>query len=431
MHALNRQPQTHVDRVSPVRIRYMGNKHEIADDIARLAADLRPGAPLLDLFCGMCSVAGAVAPSGRPVWGNDAQWTASAVAHCLLASADDPVEPDALVALLKAHYEENFFALSQRFHAELKEESLLLEDPDEAEFGRVQASWPHTGNDAHRASEAAELALAPSAFPYRLVTLSFAWGYFGLRQAIQLDSLKYAIDRVRAAGQLTEDESRWALVALLQAASCAASTPGHFAQFLGGQTRRGLARVVAQRRRDIWHQFGEEAGSMAPFGNRSWRAKNRVFRQDALSIWAPLRSAGFRNAVVYADPPYSKDHYSRFYHVLDTILRYDYPVASGKGRYRPDRFVTPFSIKTKVVSSFDQLARGVAATGSALLLSYPSNGLLGTCDDASLDAILARHFGDVTLVMRKPTDHSTLGGRHGSATNRVQELLYLARPRTN
>ncbi len=153
-------------------------------------------------------------------------------------------------------------------------------------------------------------------------------------------------------------------------------------------------------------------------------------RRDALRIWPELRRRGFRNGVVYADPPYSKDHYSRYYHVLDTLVRYDYPQAIGKGRYRPDRFVTPFSLMTKVASSFDRLARGVASTGSALILSYPSNGLLAQHEDVDLAALLRRHFRTVTLAIQKPSVHSTLGARHGEHTREVEELIYVAHPAT-
>ena len=35
-----------------------------------------------------------------------------------------------------------------------------------------------------------------------------------------------------------------------------------------------------------------------------------------------------KNKIVYADPPYTRDHYSRFYHVLETISLFDSPIVS-------------------------------------------------------------------------------------------------------
>lgn len=264
--------------------------------------------------------------------------------------------------------------------------------------------------------------------PFRLFTLTFAWGYVGLRQAIQIDSIRYAIDRAVRAHRLSAAQGRWALLSLVQAVSCSASTPGHFAQYLRGDTPRSLGRVVLQRRRDVWGQFLGEASRLRGYGTPDWRATNRVFRSDALQIWKALRRASFANGVVYADPPYSKDHYSRYYHVLETLVRYDYPDASGVGRYRPDRFTTPFSLKTRVHAAFDTLCEGVAATGSFLVLSYPSNGLLSTSPGGPLRTIMSRHFAFVELSFTHTTRHSTLGARHGRANNPVDELVFMAYP---
>jgi adenine-specific DNA-methyltransferase len=126
---------------------------------------------------------------------------------------------------------------------------------------------------------------------------------------------------------------------------------------------------------------------------------------------------------VYADPPYSKDHYSRYYHVLETLTRYDHPGAVGKGRYRPDRFATPFSLKTRVEAAMDELCGAVAERGHTFILSYPSNGLLNAGCGVDPGDLLRDHFCRVDLSMRRPTSHSTLGARHGSARNSVSATV--------
>lgn len=408
----------------------MGNKHELANDVAQLVRDIHPGQPFLDLFCGMCSVGGAIAPSGRPVWGNDVEWFASEAARCLITMRREPIEPDRLAAVLEERYKANFGRLSRRFASDLSVEADILGDPDVNRFDRAHSTWKHTGNDERRAAEVARLR-RQSGFPYRLFTLSFAWGYVGLRQAIQIDSIRYAIDAAVQRRELTHEHGRWALLSLVQAVSCAASTPGHFAQYLRGTTPRSVSRIVAQRRRDIWSQFLSEASRLQPYGTPRWRSGNRVFRSDALRIWRKLRQLDFRHGVVYADPPYSKEQYSRYYHVLDTLVRYDYPTSVGVGRYRADRFVTPFSLKTRVAEAFEGLCAGVSGTGSALVVSYPSNGLLTAVRPGCLKGMLGEHFATVDVAFSRTTEHSTLGGRHGKATNSVNELVLLALPRNS
>jgi adenine-specific DNA-methyltransferase len=67
--------------------------------------------------------------------------------------------------------------------------------------------------------------------------------------------------------------------------------------------------------------------------------------------------------LIYADPPYFKEHYSRYYHLLDTFYLYDYPVLTYNprtesttiGRYRIDRTVSDFGLKSKVKTAFEVL----------------------------------------------------------------------------
>jgi adenine-specific DNA-methyltransferase len=405
----------------------MGNKLDIAPDVAALVAAVNPGKPFLDVFCGMCSVGGAI-QDGRPVWGNDVQRAAALAAHCLLAQPQLPPAAATMASMLQSAFDRNRDRLNDRFALQLDEEVAVLRDPTTARYKSAAASWPHVGNEAALADEARSLAQSRERVPFRLATLTFAWGYFGLRQAVEIDSLRYAIHRARANGRISRAEYDWCLLAYLQACSVTASAPGHFAQFLRATSETSLQRVVRQRRRSVWEEFLVALGELKPYGSAEWRESNRVFNRDVRRIWPAVRGAGFAGGLVYADPPYSTDHYSRYYHVLETLLRYDYPLAEGVGRYRPDRFVTPFSLKTKVARAFDRLARGVAGADATLVLSYPSNGLLLKRDPSGLERVLGKHFGRVEAVLRQPSRHSTLGARHGNAHNAVDELVYLARP---
>ncbi len=70
--------------------------------------------------------------------------------------------------------------------------------------------------------------------------------------------------------------------------------------------------------------MGFVAGDIAtirPYGSAAWRSDNRVLGHDALEIWRYLDALNAGPAIYYADPPYSKEHYSRYYHVLETLTR--------------------------------------------------------------------------------------------------------------
>jgi adenine-specific DNA-methyltransferase len=127
---------------------------------------------------------------------------------------------------------------------------------------------------------------------------------------------------------------------------------------------------------------------------------------------------------VYADPPYTKDHYSRYYHVYETLYRYDYPDSVGQGRYRADRQPSQFSIMSTAVGAFEDLFDAVAARGLPLVLSYPENGL--ATHRVDLVRLLERYF-TVETVLEVPLDHSTLGGSKGPTTKAARERIYVCR----
>jgi len=409
------------------KIRYMGNKVALAKDVATLISDIEASRPLVDLFGGMCSVAGAVSNSARQVWINDAQHYASLAAHCLLRSQDLPPSRDRVVSVLSPAYRKNLNTLGRRFKQDLATERRILSRDSFSAYQQAQVEWKHVGNDEVLAAEAAKLRTQGQAGPHRLATLTFSWGYFGLRQSIEIDSVRAAIDASIGLGLLTSDEAAWCRLALLQTCSRVASTPGHFAQFLTGANAQSFARIRSARRRSVWDGVLDDLEILEPFGTKRWRKRNRVLTGDALSIWPILDCANLPPAVFYADPPYSKEQYSRFYHVLETLELYDYPEATGTGRYRSGRFTTPLAQKSGVLRAVQRLCCEIAARDGVLLLSYPSSGLLTRSLDVDIQALLGEYFQDVSLPISMLSKHSTLGARHGEARCDVTEYVWLAK----
>src|SRR5205823_8991910 len=76
------------ETVSSIALSYMGTKHVLAPDIARVIGSARRG-PVLDGFSGMCAVGQAIGPT-RQVWTNDVQVFASIVAKSLFVFPDHP-----------------------------------------------------------------------------------------------------------------------------------------------------------------------------------------------------------------------------------------------------------------------------------------------------------------------------------------------------
>jgi len=406
----------------------MGNKDGLAPAIVAALGDTDASHPLVDVFGGMCSVAGAMATTDRPAWANDIQHFAVLAARCMLTSRKGPPDRCEMEKRLAPWYRTNLAALRERFGDGVEAERRALRSGDSAMYGAGGDAWPQVGSDAEFAAEAGRLRMDPTAFPYRLATITFSWGYFGVAQAMQLDSLRFAIDRARGEKQISGPEADWCRLALLGAASRISSSPGHFAQYLRGDSTASLDRIQLQRKRGAWDWCLAGLDRLEPYGNVEWRRQNRVFRQDTDGdkLWTLLDAAVGGKAIVYADPPYSKEHYSRYYHVLESLERYDYPQASGVGRYRPDRFRTPFSVKTEVEGALRDLCGRVADRGWTLALSYPNSGLLTAGLGLNLGDVLHEKFSDVRLAFETGTEHSTLGGRHGDSRKQVSEYLWIA-----
>jgi adenine-specific DNA-methyltransferase len=127
---------------------------------------------------------------------------------------------------------------------------------------------------------------------------------------------------------------------------------------------------------------------------------------------------------VYADPPYAPVHYSRFYHALETLVKYDYPEIGYKGRYRNDRHQSPFSQKSNAVVAFTQLFANIVNKKSQLILSYSDNGVV---EIKYIIELAKQIFPNSYKIEIETIDHthSTMG-RFEDAGRSVTEYLIIA-----
>jgi adenine-specific DNA-methyltransferase len=397
---------------------YMGTKRALAPLIASNLIGLNEG-PVLELFAGMSAVGRAVAPR-RNVWVNDTQAFAATVCDFQFLNWPTPQHSDALTRAARIAYRYNLNILVERFRPLVEREAASLAADDWHEFAAAEA-------DVRALSETYALAGArrrPRKH-YALFTQQYGATYFGLSQCMQLDSIRYAVDQVAPAeDQDCRGARLWMLASLGGAMLRTANSTGHFAQYLTPRLEN-FCRVLPKRRRSLTRAYFDELRSTKPAGDARWRAANKVYKSDACKLLEDLKKSKERPAIIYADPPYTSDQYSRFYHLLETMIYYDYPKATGKGRYRTERVVSEWSLKSKVASSFERLTELSASIGCALMISYPTNGLLKDSSSA-IPEMLRRHYKRVDLLRAQPYQHSTMGGSKGLQKSNVVEQLFLA-----
>jgi len=406
-----------------IAVGYMGTKRYLAEAVSAALERCKDGI-ILDAFSGMCSV-GEAASLSRNVWNNDTQVFASEVAKAFFTSSTPPLSIAQLVVSTFESFNANKEQLKEIYGGPLAVEVESLKSSDYQVLAKQHAEHLHAGNSDALAEKRLELASNPQTMPYQLATISFSAGYFGVLQAIEIDSVRFALDVARSSGAINIDQHRWALIALCCACSKIATTTGHFAQFLKPNSEN-IVRFKSQRKKSFWDVWLECASELTPIGNKSWRRRNKVFNKDSLFLLSDLTKSKIKPAVIYADPPYTADHYSRYYHVWDTLILYDYPEVNGIGRYRQDRFVTPFSVKSQVLQAMSDLVERSRNLNADLVLSYPDNGLLCLAGGDPVD-VLKKHYRHVEVSRCLDYRHSTMGGSTGQSKSDVKEIIYLAR----
>lgn len=416
-------------------IKYMGSKREIIDFVVKGIRSVLPdGGTFLDLFAGTHSVGFALRESHR-ILGTDIQEYSAAIGRALLRGSDTLPSPDEFWSQLEPHAKGNYAALTEHLcDLVARERELLSEDQPTpkvmARYAEFQKAWPHAGDLAEANGDhptplfrrwLAKRRRDNRRTPYALFTTYFACAYFSIAQCMWVDSIRYAINQA-----FTPDEHLYwiALAVLMHACSYCTPGPGHFAQFRALNGSAGSQDIVRYRNRSVRTYFREKYAELRSVLTVPVH-ENRVWTADYREVLTP----GVLSEVdaVYADPPYSFVHYSRFYHVLETLVRYDYPDSEHFGRYRGDRHQSDFCIRTKVAGAFDDLAHPVSSAGLPLVISYSNTGMISLEDIVGICQRRCAPTGGSVDVWDQDYLHCTMG-RRGDKTRDVTEHLVICRP---
>ena len=261
--------------------------------------------------------------------------------------------------------------------------------------------------------------------------------FFSYDQALDLAAIRIAADSVP--GHMKDV----ALAGLICAAShCASTVGGQFAQPLktvdgrGALKQAALGKAYAARQKNAFEAFIKAVQEIEAF--RFARPGNEVVCGECVSY---LGTHPAHVGAVYADPPYSRYHYSRYYHVLETLARGDAPSvtsnpatkAPSRGVYRANRYQSPFSTRTGARGAFDRLMALCSSVSNSLVLSYspfPENKRatprMMTVD--GLVEIAKAHYKSVDVRKVKGVVHSKLAsGRDALDAAENAEVLIVCK----
>lgn len=415
-------------------IQYLGSKQRLARTIAEVVAEsVGEGKRVGDLFAGSGVVSSVLAET-HPVTAVDVQSYSSLLTRAVLMCTPTDFE-EALSDSFMSQVSEQVARVRKAAKALLsyEHEALAMAAAgtvehliDMIEHGSIAAhrQRPEDSGGAlpkHLRQTARALSSSQFNAADHTALTYFGGPYFSYSQAIELDA-------IGSVARAHLKNPAGAEAALLSTASEIVNTVGkQFAQPIKLRKPDGsvqpllLSRAIADRSRSVKATF------------RTWalrwsdrcvdvRYDHRVECEDVLDFLKRDTSC----AAYYADPPYTIDHYSRFYHVLETLVRRDAPALDEmnklgqrtvmRGIYRTGRHQSAFCIPSQAPAAFEKLFSYASRKHVPLILSYSpfDEGSGARARVLTMEQLLemgSRHFRSCVPIEISEHSHRKLNAR--------------------
>lgn len=386
----------------PHIIKYMGSKRKILNHVVDAIDNVyNTGEFICDLFAGTSVLSGALRKSA-PMISNDIQQYSKVLAMAYLSDYDWKLYPSIVEGMIAQA--EDFIA---SFRTQFPQYSFQYrEDMSLEEF---------------KALEQAQQSLIRHDFnnhPYHLYVKNYSGTYWSYEQCLWIDALRAVIESYREHTALYYS----GMASLMFAMSYTSQSTGHYAQYRDATSEASKNDILTYRIRELAPLFEKKMMEFQQqFGRQSF--KHLVYAEDYRDCLDLIPN----RTTVYADPPYCFVHYSRFYHAIETLVRYDYPVVEHKGRYRNDRHQSPFCIRTQVEGAFQAMFHRIREKDGQLVLSYSNTGMIGLPELLELATV---SFGSNYEIEPSYFEyvHSTMGRKEDKSRD-VQEAIIIARRR--
>lgn len=163
------------------------------------------------------------------------------------------------------------------------------------------------------------------------VSTNFGGKYFSLEDSYIIGYIRQDIEENRS--RLTKREYEILLTSLIYSFDRSANTVGHYEAYIKNtQIRSNFIFELIQ-----------------PINTTSHSKCVSIYREDANILVQKIKSD-----IVYIDPPYSSRQYSRFYHVIETIVKWDNPKLFGEAKKPEPENISDYC-KVKAIDSFNDL----------------------------------------------------------------------------
>lgn len=226
---------------------------------------------------------------------------------------------------------------------------------------------------------------------YSFFTKNYSDKYFTSKVCRQIDNISYEIDKLE---WIKKYIYKYILMLSMNKIRL---TTWHYAQFL----EKNHPRMKIFLERDLYEQMFFEINNFS-LNKNYWT--NVCLNYEDKELFKRLDDK--KISLIYLDPPYTVEQYSRFYHVLETVCKYDNPKidSSTKWLYRIDRYKSDFSYKTKVISAFERVFKFWNEKKSNIIISYSDKWVLKI---DKIKELLWKYYKDIRVEYKKHF-HSSL-----------------------
>ncbi len=414
------KPNKTIENDTLTILNYPGSKKRLLDFINNVISKILPeGKTVLDIFCGTSSVGYSLKSKYRII-SNDSEIFCYAMAKSLLGN--NRFDFSKIQANFFELFNTNKNILCSTFNEVSLENSLISNCKVEAlvDFYKSFTTFSQPNYQKRNVDS-----------KFYLFTTYYSNTYFGLMQSIEIDSLRCAIEHYK------NTEYYYVLLCCLYYAmkEVVFSKDGHMAQPLSLDKNSKL--LLKRRQKSVLDNF---TSKIIEFGDTEFVVNNFDNTCYNLTLSEVLNKGIIDDVdLVYADPPYTDMQYSRYFHLLETVTKYDYPeITQTKGKvstgiYRSERYQSPLSQHANAKYELENLIKYCALKKKKLIFSYayPQNTEKDKKDRYTLTIdelidLFKTYFGNnQTFIHSVDFEHCN---NRNSQSKKVYEYLIVGNP---
>jgi site-specific DNA-methyltransferase (adenine-specific) len=183
--------------------------------------------------------------------------------------------------------------------------------------------------------------------------------YFTNENAEIIDGIRTQIEEWYTSEKITEKEYIHLIAMLIETTSLYSNIPGTYGAFLNKWDSRALKTLTLNK--EIHEKILCHKNNV----------NNETFNSDIKELINDVRSCD----IMYLDPPYNERDYAAYYHVLETISKYDNPeLKDNKTGTKKQSTKSNWCKKARVLDELDYVIKN--SNAKIVLLSYNNEGIM-------------------------------------------------------